>query len=140
VSSQAAANEQGMISTAARGAGSSKPTRPVPGVVDDGLTAWPERVTDARRQWLEAEAADFELVDGKRLWRDKGSGTLYTQVHGSPLLTIGAPGSEGVSVFFVRDSRLVFLRRADLPVGTSVNHGPVVGYKLADVDVTRRIA
>jgi hypothetical protein len=99
------------------------------GFVDDGLIAWPERIVDARRQWLEAQPDDFEQV-GKRLYRDKASGIEYRHVSGSPLLTIGAPGSEGVSVFFVHGGKLVFLRWADLPIGTSVNHGPIIAMQL----------
>ena len=99
------------------------------GIVDDGTVAWPERVIDARRQWLEARPEDFEQV-GKRLYRDKASGVEYRHVAGAATLTIGAPGSEGVSVFFVQGGKLVFLRRADLPIGTSVNHGPIIAMQL----------
>jgi hypothetical protein len=35
------------------------------GILDDGTVAWPERVIEARRQWLEAQPDDFEQV-GKR--------------------------------------------------------------------------
>jgi hypothetical protein len=95
------------------------------GVVDDGLVAFPERIVEAERQWFHARAEDFEQVD-TRLYRDRASGVEYRHVAGCPLLSIGAPASDGVSVFFVQGGKLVFLRRADLPTVTTVNHGPVI--------------
>jgi len=91
-------------------------------------------VIDARRQWLEAQPGDFEQV-GKRLYRDKATGITYAHVRGAATLTIGAPGSEAVSVFFVQAGKIVFLRRADLPTGTSVNHGPIIAMQLPSYGV-----
>jgi hypothetical protein len=99
------------------------------GVVDDGLTAYEERVVEARRQWPEAQAADFEQI-GKRRWRDRASGTEYRHVDGTPLLSIGVTSSVDVSVFFVADGRLIFLRRADLPEGSTVSHGSVIAQEI----------
>ena len=97
------------------------------GVVDDGLVAWPERIAEARRQWVQAQAEDFEQLD-KRLFRVRASGLEYRRVHGSPLLAIGTPGADGISTFFVDGGgTLVFLRRADLPEETrTVTHGYVI--------------
>lgn len=47
----------------------------------------------------------------------------WSQAHGSP-------ASEGVSVFFVAGGKLVFLRRADMPTVTTVNHGPIIAMQL----------
>jgi hypothetical protein len=70
------------------------------GVVDDGLVAWPERIVEAERQWFHARAEDFEQI-GRRRFRDRATGIEFVQPHGSPLLSIGAPASDGVSVFIV---------------------------------------
>jgi hypothetical protein len=62
------------------------------GILDDGTVAWPERVIEARRQWLEAQPDDFEQV-GKRLYPDKATGITCVHVRGAATLTIGAPAS-----------------------------------------------
>lgn len=96
------------------------------GVVDDGLIAWPERIDAARRQWTQVPAEDFEHV-GRRRWRDRGSGLEYRQVGGCPLMSVGTDAVRNVSAFFVHDGRLVFLARADIPEGTFIHHGEVIG-------------
>jgi hypothetical protein len=95
------------------------------GVVDDGLVAWPERIEEAARQWPQGRAQDFEQI-GKSLYRDSASGIEYRHVRGSPLLTLGERGRGDVSLFFVRDGKLVFLARADLPEASVIYHGPIV--------------
>jgi hypothetical protein len=93
------------------------------GFVDDGNIAWPERVTQASRQWPQVPAEDFERV-GRRRWRDKASGLLYRQSDGAPLHSIGTDATRFISAFFVSlDGRIVFLERADIPEGTVVHHG-----------------
>ena len=96
------------------------------GVVDDGKIAWPERVYEARRQWAEVPAEDFERV-GRRRWRDRGSGLDYREAGGGPLLGIGTDSVRFISAFFVAEGKLVFLERADIPEGTFVHHGEVIG-------------
>ena len=54
-----------------------------------GWLAHPERIRDARRQWPEANADDFERLDGKRAWRDKATGVVFRQASGCPLLAVG---------------------------------------------------
>jgi hypothetical protein len=104
------------------------------GVVDDGNVSWPERVTQARRQWTQASPEDFEKI-GKRVWRDRASGIQYRQASGAPLLDIGTDAVRFISVFFVLDGKLVFLERADIPTGTVVHHGPVRGGVVVDGQV-----
>ena len=58
------------------------------GFIDDGNIAWPERIVEARRQWTQARAEEFEKV-GRRRWRDRASGVEYREEDGSPLLSIG---------------------------------------------------
>jgi hypothetical protein len=99
------------------------------GVVDDGSVAWEERIFEARRQWPEATPDDFEKV-GKRLWRDRATGIEYRQAHGAPLQAIGTDATRFVSCFLVLDGKLIFLRRNDVPEGTFVHHGEVVGRQL----------
>ena len=41
----------------------------------DQPLAWPERIVEARRQWLEVRPEDFERV-GRRRWRDLGAGRV----------------------------------------------------------------
>jgi hypothetical protein len=51
-------------------------------------------------------------------------------VHGNPLLSLGTPANMGISTFFVRDGRLIFLRRVDFPEGTYVHHGSAVSREI----------
>lgn len=98
---------------------------PRAGIIDDGLIAFPERIVEARRQWPQAQASDFEQI-GKRLYRDKGTGAEYRHEPGCPLLGVGSPGSAGLACFFISGGRMIFLRRADVPEGSTVWHGPVI--------------
>jgi hypothetical protein len=99
------------------------------GVVDDGNVAWPERIVEARRQWPEARAEDFERV-GRRRWRDRGSGVEYRQADGCPLLAVGTDAVRDVVAFLISGGKIVFLER-DVPEGLLVHHGPVVARELS---------
>ena len=76
------------------------------GIVDDGLIAFEERIVQARRQWPEGRAEDFEPA-GKRRFRDRATGSVFRLIDGCPLL--GPPEIEAVDVWFVADGRLWFL-------------------------------
>ncbi len=101
------------------------------GVIDDGNVAWEERVVEARRQWPQGSASDFERV-GKRRWRDMASGIVYRQAHGAPLLSVGTDANRFISVFFVESGKLVFLERADIDPGVFVHHGQYYGAQVID--------
>jgi hypothetical protein len=90
---------------------------PRSGIIDDGNYAFPERIVEARRQWPEADAGDFEKV-GWSTWRDTQSGIEYRALPGAPLLDIGSHATQNVACFIVSDGRLVVLRRADILEGT----------------------
>ena len=106
------------------------------GVVDDGNIAFEERVLEARRQWPEARAEDFEQIDRRgRLFRDRGSGLEYRRVHGSPLLDLYSPANAAISCFFVANGQLVFLKPADHKDATTVYVGHVVGYQVPGTPV-----
>ena len=93
------------------------------GVVDDGNIAWPERVDQARRSWMEASLEDFEPLDSRgRFWRDKATGREYKALSGAPLLSLATEATRGISAFLVWGQRLVFLRPADYP---EVLTGPI---------------
>ena len=92
------------------------------GVVDDGNVSWPERVREARRLWIQADPADFEQLDQNgRRWRDRATGDEFRAIGGAPLLS-GPEACRGAQCFFVKDNRIVVLRKADFPVEL---HGPV---------------
>ncbi len=82
------------------------------GVVDDGCTAWPERIAEARRSWPQADPADFERV-GKRGYIDKATGAQYLAARGAVMLNTGGEENRGITAFMVTGGRLVFLRRPD---------------------------
>jgi len=82
------------------------------GVVDDGNTAWPERVAEASRSWPQARPEDFERV-GKRGYKDRATGVEYLAVRGAPLLSVATEETRGITAFMVEGQRLVFLRRPD---------------------------
>ena len=81
------------------------------GVVDDGNVAWPERIEEAKRYWVQADPADFEKT-GKRSYVDRASGIEHQALSGAPLLCVGE-ATRGVACFLVEDGRLVVLRRSD---------------------------
>jgi hypothetical protein len=101
------------------------------GFVDDGNLAWPERITEARRQWPQASLADFEFL-GKRLWRDRATGIEYREARGAPLLSIGTDANRLITTFFISQGRLVFMERTDVPAATVIHHGPVRGGQVID--------
>lgn len=69
----------------------------------------------ARKTWPESQADDFER-EGK-LFRDKGSGTLYRRVRGEP--EAGGAGRDDISTWFVSYDEagdgIVYLIAADNP-------------------------
>lgn len=68
------------------------------GVVDDGNIAWPERIDEARRNWPQARAEDFEKI-GKRHSRDRGSRIELVAKRGAPLLSVGQEKTRGAACF-----------------------------------------
>ena len=107
------------------------------GVIDDGNRAWPERVVEARRQWPEAQAEDFEQLDKRgRLFRDRATGVEYRRVRGAPLLDLSSPSSAAISCFFVRGQEpgeLIVLKPADHKEATSYYIGHFGGSKVTGV-------
>jgi hypothetical protein len=101
------------------------------GYVDDGLIAFPERVVEARRQWMELPAEDFEHIK-KRTWRDRASQVEYVEARGCPLLAAGTDSTRNVIGFFIAGGRLHFLERADAVEGVTLWHGPVRGGQVID--------
>lgn len=96
------------------------------GVIDDGLVAWPERVVEARRQWPQARAEDYEKID-RRVYVDRATGIEYRRPPGCPLLSVGTPVNAGIVCFFVDASgELVFLEPAGYDPTVRVHHGPIV--------------
>jgi hypothetical protein len=95
------------------------------GFVDDGNIAWPERIVEARRQWPELPAADFEK-EGRR-WVDKASGVQYRAASGAPLLSVGSDAVRNIIGFLQAGGKLVFLERIDVPDVTTIYHGPIRG-------------
>ena len=93
------------------------------GVVDDGCTAWPERIAEARRSWPQADPADFERV-GKRGYIDKATGVQYVAARGAVMLNTGGEENRGITAFMVTAGRLVFLRRPEYeePLTGPVGH------------------
>lgn len=106
------------------------------GVIDDGNVAWEERVVEARRQWPQASAADFERL-GERRWRDRASGIVYSQAHGAPLLGVGTDANRFISVFFVEGGKLMFLERADVDPGVFVHHGEFYGAEIVHGQIVK---
>jgi hypothetical protein len=106
------------------------------GHIDDGNIAYEPRVTEAARQWPRGRLEDFEPL-GRRRWRDRGSGTVYHQVHGAPLLSVGTDATRNISLFLVVDGRLVFLERTDVPEAQVLWHGPVYGAEVVDGKIIR---
>ena len=89
------------------------------GVVDDGNTAWPERIAQARRSWLQANPADFEKV-GRRTYVDRATNVEYVAARGAVLLNVGGEQNRGITCFLIENGRLIFLRRPEF-------EGPLLG-------------
>ena len=104
------------------------------GVVDDGNTAWPERVAEARRSWPQANPADFEKV-GKRGYRDRATGVEYVAVRGAVMLNVGGEQNRGINCFLVEGGKLVFLRRPEFEEPLRGPVGYVYGQQVTSTPV-----
>jgi hypothetical protein len=107
------------------------------GHIDDGNLAFDERIVEARRQWPEARAEDFEKV-GRRRWRDRATQIEYKEARGAPLLSgVGTDAVRNIVSFFVLDGHITFLERIDVPVGTVIHHGEFYGAEVVDGRIRR---
>jgi hypothetical protein len=89
-------------------------------------------MVEARRQWMEVPCEDFERVGPAALARPGERGRVPRGRRGTFAGGVGQEATRDVSCFFIEGGKLIFLRRADVPEGTVVHHGPVRGGQVVD--------